>query len=477
VKILLLSPCSPSSLQIKFPPLGLLYLAGFLRARIPEVQVEVLDAHLHRLTNQQVAHEVRRRAPHLLGITYSSFNHQRVLDLAHLLRPMGIPIILGGPQARVYASELIQNPDIDYLVIGEGELPLAGLVEHLCDGRPVSEINISGVIREGQPGEHPAGADPTVIDDVDEIPFPAWDLVDPEEYFTPGRKNSLGTLPYSPRVLPVLTTRGCPFSCTYCYHVFGKRYRVRSASNVVDEIEHLIRSYGVEQVDIVDDNFNFDRQRLDDLCALISSREIKVRFSFSTGIRADLLDHDIIDKLVECGLFRINVAIESVSEEMRARLNRRFDWEQTQGVIDYLSRQDIILGGLFILGCPGETEQQVLDTIRYAADSRMHLADFSLLTVLRGTRLYEELSEEQRRAYDALPPDALGYDQLPVNLSEVPDARLMQLQRRAYLDFYARPRRATWLLRRMGPRGVLRNAASFLRFLARPGERLRFHSA
>ena len=408
----------------------------------------------------------------MIGIHYMSVYHQYVLDLTSRLKPIGKPVVLGGPYVSAYSDHLIGSPGIDFVVKGEGEIPFTRLIEQLRMNGNEPLAAIDGVVGENCKGGPHQSASLPVIRDVDSIPFPAWDLVDPEKYFASGQQSSLGVLPYSSRVLPIFTSRGCPFHCAYCHHVFGRKYRARSAGNVVDEIEHLVKEYGVEQIDIADDNFNLDRRRVHEFCDLILSRNIKVRLSFPASIRADLLEFDLIDKLIECGLYRINMAMESACEDVRKRVNRRFDWEKTQAIIEYVARRNVIIGGLFILGCPDETIDQMRVTIKYAVNSRFHLADFFLLTVFRGTRLFEELDETQKQKFEELPPEALNYYRLPVNLSKVPDAQLKRMQRLAYYAFYSRPRRLIWLMRRMKLRDLMVNAAGFLCFLTHNRKRL-----
>jgi len=473
MKILLVNP--PSESAIAFPPLGLLYLAAYLRERAPTHSVSVIDAHLDRTSGEQLERRMALAGADIIGITSLSTNHHNVVRTAEYARRAARYVVVGGPHASAYGEDLAQHKSIDFVVSGEGEIPMLHLIEDLA-GDPARPPGSEGDVLHGDARIITPDADgSSATADIDELPFPAWDLLRVQDYFQSDRQTTESRVTSSRKILPLLTSRGCPFGCAYCHNIFGRRFRAHSAERVVEEIERLVVRYGVEEIEIIDDTFNFDPRRLRRFCDLYRRRGLITKLSFPNGLRADLLTPDLIDALVDCGMYRVAIAVESASERIRHLANRNFDWHKSQVAIEHLASRKVITGGLFMLGFPGETREEMDKTVDYAVRAPFDLASFSLVKIFKNTTFHAQVVAEHGDQ-DFPPPEAadLTYYTATTNYSEVPSDELVRLQRRAYLRFYSRPGRVLSIGRKVRPSDIGRNTLGLVRYLANAGGRLYF---
>ena len=457
MKLLLVNP--PSESSIAFPPLGLLYLAAHLRHNVPDLSVSVVDAHLGGIQGEDLARQMARSRADIIGITSLSTNHANLVQAAEYARRTARYVIVGGPHASAYSEDLARIDSIDFVVSGEGEIPMLSIVE--------------AIARNDARNPDTTGRDSFA--EIEDLPFPAWDLVPVQDYFESDRQTTESRVTTSRKVLPLLTSRGCPFGCSYCHNIFGRRFRAHSAERVIEEIARLVHRYGAEEIEIIDDTFNVDPDRVRRFCELYHLRGLDVKLSFPNGLRADLLTPDQIDRLVDCGTYRVAVALESATERIRRLMNRNFDWDKAQTALEWLSSKRVVTGGLFMLGYPGETRAEMDETVEYAIRAPMDLASFSLVKVHKNTPLYAHVLAEHGQAGLAAAGDAdLSYYTATTNFSAVPSDELMKLQRSAYLRFYSRPGRAWSIGRKVRVRDIARNVWGLGQYLLRPQGRLFF---
>jgi anaerobic magnesium-protoporphyrin IX monomethyl ester cyclase len=439
------------------PPMGLLYLASYVRKHLPGLSITVIDGQILRLSEQEIGKIVADKKPLIAGITSMSRDAPQAHFVAREIRKHCQFIVMGGPHPSSSAEEALADPSVDFAVIGEGEEAFLALVKRIMDGAKDPAEGIPGVAGKGINGLMRVQPRAEVLQHPDEIPFPAYDLIDLEKYFSRGNHPGQNSVVIEKRVLPLLTSRGCPFSCVYCHNVFGRKFRPRSISNVVGEIESLHARYGVRSFEIYDDVFNLNRDRVLEFSDTVAGLGGGLTFAFSSGIRGDLLDEETLD-----GLIRINFGIESPIAAVRKRLGKRMDLGKVMKMADYAVRRGVMCGGFFLLGSPDETEAEVLETIRFAASSRLHTASFNICTPFPGTRIYRERAATSP---GAKPRPATHYGDVSdeMNISRVPAKRLLALQRKAYLDFYTRPARIYRILKDAPSVGSL--AAGFATFL------------
>jgi len=471
MKIFLINP--RSNYIVKSPPLGLISLAAFARSKIPNVEIRILDAHLEEMSEEELLKEVSVYSPDIVGIYTISSNVSSVFTLVEKLRPHVRYIVGGGPFATVFGSYMIKNIKLDYVVMGEGEWPFVRLVQYLIDGRGDQIDGHPRILSRNDSDKHyqPGGDQ---IGDLDTLPLPAWDLLDTERYFKASR-NSMSPVVGTRRVLPIFTSRGCPFGCAYCHNMFGKIFRPRPVDSIIDEIELLIRTYGVEAIEIWDDVFNLDINRVKAFCASMRRRGVDVKLSFSNGIRADLLTSEIVDDLVSIGTRRMNFGIESGSSRIQSVLCKNQDLKKVDAIVRYAAtKRELITGGFFIIGNPTETRDEMMATIDYAVNLPIDMASFFACTPNPGTRLFEMLKKDQRDMIMNLSPDKFNYHEAQFDISTIPSDEVKKLLRRAYFRFYFNIRRLMALLRKVKCSDIIRNGLLVAGFVLMPRRKLFF---
>jgi len=251
----------------------------------------------------------------------------------------------------------------------------------------------------------------------------------------------MGVRPY----MAVFTSRGCPFKCVYCHQIFGKRFRARSAESVVEEIARLI-DLGMKDIEILDDISNFDIERFHSILGLLLERGLHPVLSFPNAVRVDMLREESIKLLKQVGVGEVSVAVETSSPRLPRMIRKNLDLDRVSRNIELLAENRIFSRGFFMLGFPTETEAEMLDTIRYACRSRLHLALFFTVNPYRNTELYDMLRESGKLP-DGVRPIDYEYYGAPFNGGEVSDHVFRMVYRYAYLRFYLNPRRMLWISR------------------------------
>ncbi len=444
MRVLLIRP--NSKMRTAFMPLGIGYIASAIRREGHEVSL--LDARLWRLSPAKVAECVRDIGPDIIGLSAIHYEKQDVRKVANTLRRDGVkaPIVLGGPLVSTMGEKLLEDRTADAAVIGEGETTFVNYLKAQEKGDRIDTIPglihlIDGVARSNPVNSY--------LDDIDGL-VPAWDLIGPEQYFKMSSRHTHNQLIRSPRSVSIFTSRGCPFGCIYCHNVFGKRFRARSASAVLEEISMLKHEYGIRELEIVDDCFNLDLERAKEIARGIVSRKLNLWISFSNGLRADRMDEELIDLLKEAGTYRINYAVETASPRLQKLIGKNLDLDYTRDVISYTAARGIFTFGYFMLGFPTETEDEMQMTRDYALHSRLHAANFFYVNPFPGTALAERYMPSGWNPSDI---DNMDYYDFKLNLSEVSDETLRRLKKEAFRKLHFSPYRM-WRAFRVVPRNM-----------------------
>ena len=281
------------------------------------------------------------------------------------------------------------------------------------------------------------------IADLDPLPHPAWDLVDVPAYW---REQNMNGMFRHPRHMSIFTSRGCPYRCTYCHNVFGKRFQERSPENVLEEIELLYDRYGIRELHILDDIFNANRERAKEIMRRIARSGMELSIAFPNGLRGDRMDSELIALMRAAGVYKISYAIESASPRIQKLTRKNVDLERIRRVIDETAQAGILTQGFFMLGFPGETRAELEATIEYASATSLHFANFFVLNPFEGTPLVETLGPEAL-GYDFDDPELNNYHEARQSLAAVSVAELNGFWRRAHREFYLDPRRLYRILR------------------------------
>ncbi len=418
------------------PPLGLLCLAAFAREKRPGKDDFVLvNEGIQKRTASQWSSLISNFKPDLFAISVLTTQARFLAQKVELLKKIApnVPVVVGGPHATAFGESLLQTKGIDYIVKGEGELGFVGLLDALERGEKYPENPIPGLVfvrPDGSLKQNPYNKE---LLDVNELPFPAWDLVRFEDYYHSRRMTSTEI---GGRYAYLMTSRGCPFSCIYCHDVFGSKFRAMRPKKVLEHMERLIYRHNVRDFEIIDDIFNLDRERVLDICRLIIERGHKIRFSFPNGLRCDLLDREILESLRNAGTYSISFAVETADKDLQRKIRKNLDTEKVRENIAIAAEIGIFTWGFFMLGFPGETLEQMEKTVRFAIESKLHGAFFFLVIPFPGTALARQyLSESQ-----ALQASRdITYFFAQNSLSMLDPHQLERFQKRAFARFFLHP--------------------------------------
>jgi len=356
----------------RFPPLGLGYIAAYLRQH--KVSVDLVDCTF--LSQAEALERVARSDPEIIGI-YSMFSiKKRSVELAEMLRKGSRLLVAGGPLPSLKPEAFLGTFDV--VVIGEGEQTMLELVHAVKKGADLS--GIKGIAyREG--GVIKLTSKRGLIGNLDSIPFPAREFFDNKAYMDYHRRRSNHT------VTTVITSRGCPFRCDFCSRpIFDERFRARSAKNIADEVE-VVCVLGYDRIWFADDCFTFSRKRLIDVCDEMIRRGLRIDWECLS--RVDTIDREATEKMRQAGCVRVFFGIESGNDSVLALMNKRTTTKQADEAVRLTKASGIQVGGFFIVGYPGETDETILDTIRFASSLPLDYLSFTLPYPIPGTPLYE----------------------------------------------------------------------------------------
>lgn len=445
-------------------PLGILYLASALREHGYQ-NIRLIDMRTTRMEVDGLLEQVRQFKPRFLGLSCLSYESPTVAEIIDRVRTFDptIHIAVGGPLPSSMKEKTFQVVKADSAAIGEGEQTIIKLVDGLADGQlPPKEgapAGIAGLLFRDRP-EAEGACDPPFIDNLDELPCPAWDLIDLTKY---GGLASFNFFLKYPNYMAIMTTRGCPYRCAYCHNVLGKVFRKRSVDHVMREVHTLVKSYGIREFHIIDDSFNLDLDRAKAILDEMAKIRPRVAIAFPNGVRSDRLDEEFLRKAKAAGTYKINFAVETASPRLQKKIRKNLDLEKVREMIGISDGLNIIGHGFFMLGFPTETEEEMRETIHYASNSRLHSANFFIVQPFEGTDIYDMFKEI--RPEMANPSERFSYYQANFEIYEIPKLRLQQLVKQANRDFFLTPWRLEKLVRLMPRKSDL--VRGMLRFASR----------
>jgi anaerobic magnesium-protoporphyrin IX monomethyl ester cyclase len=309
----------------------------------------------------------------------------------------GIKVAIFGLHPSARPNECLKQENVDFVVIGEPELTVLELASALEKGGAADLAQVKG-IGFTQNGKVTITAPRPFIEDLDTLPFPARHLLPMKQFFEAAQRIPISGNLKKPSIR-MLTSRGCPQSCIFCSNkiVMGKKWRARSAENVVAEIEQIVKAYGVRQIDFLDDNIAFNRKRLETICDLLVQKRLHIEWCTPNGVRADSLDAELLAKMRAAGCRKILVAPESgVQRIVDDVIKKKQSLKRVEEVVAAAHKLGIKVGCFFILGLIGETKEDMKETISFAYKLRQLGAEyfyFSYATPLYGTELYRQAKE------------------------------------------------------------------------------------
>ncbi|MEM3550224.1 MAG: radical SAM protein [Candidatus Bathyarchaeia archaeon] len=428
MRVCLVSPPYSSAVKsvvgVSPPPLGLAYLASMVR---DEYDVRVVDSNVLDYSLDDVRRELKNFYPDVVGITSTTpsiYEAYKVAEVAKSVRGDCV-VVLGGPHATFLPEEVLTDcRSVDVVVHGEGEITFQELVDAIDRGIRIEEVR--GItFRKG--GKVVTTKPRPFVDDLDSIPFPSLDMLPVERY-------ALKEVRY----MPIITSRGCPFKCSFCAssRLFGGCWRGRSAKNVVEEIRLIHDRFKIKNIEFVDDTFTLNGRRVEEICDEILREGLDI--SWGASSRVDTISKRLAEKMRKAGCWIVYLGIESASQKILNAMGKKITISQIVKAVKTLKEAEIQILGSFILGFPEETVETAKQTIAFAKKLGLDYAQFSILTPYPGTPIYNYAKENNM----LLTRDWFKFNVIePVmKLKSLTVKQLRSLFEKAYLTFYMRPK-------------------------------------
>ena len=427
------------------PPMGIMYLAGYLKREIENVEIKLINQKVKNDTPEELAKKIYYFSPDIVGLSSSTVFAGLIPIISEKIKEL-LPncwVVLGGPHASsVKAQAFSECEYLDVVVPGEGEIAFKNIVESYPSKSSLKLV--PGLIWKEETGE--VIENPGVLpieQDLDKLPLPDYDLINIQQYW---KLQSMTPLP--PRkYMCLVTSRGCPYQCMWCHSIFGKKIRFCSPERIIEEIEWLNHKYGVNEFEFLDDNFNFNKQRVIQFSELVRQKGLNIKITFPNAIRGDLVTEDVAEALCSAGTYMSSFALETGSPRMQKFTCKNLDIPKFIKGIEIMVNKGVYANGFCMMGFPTETEEELQMTIDVATNSMLHTASFFTVIPFPGTPLFEWLRQnrpEKLKKFDYMNIDFAG---AKINLTDLPDDVLFYYQRKANRQFFLKPSRIYRLLK------------------------------
>ena len=412
------------------PPLNLMYLASSLEAEL--YSVKIIDDDLLQKGYGEVAEQIKKINPPMVGVTAGTSTIKSALKYLEQIKKIlpNVLTVIGGPHTTFLPYETLKGSKyLDVVVMGEGEETIVELADHAT--KNYHDINdIKGIVyRDSTNGKLKTTERRPLINDLDSIPFPARHLVPFSDY--DATQDQTGG---------IITSRGCVYNCTYCSSslIMGKKFRSRSPKNVVDEIEELVDTYHINDIGFMDDTFMLNKKRAREIADELKVRDLDI--SFVASSRVDRVDKDLLENLKSSGLKTIYYGVESGSQRILDLMKKGITLKNVEDAVGAAKDVNLDVLTSFILGYPGETEDDMNKTIDFSTKLDSDYCQYTILTPFPGTPIYKDLIEknlidnDEWNKYTVLKP-ILKYSEIGLSKKMV-ERKLAK----AYLKFYTRPK-------------------------------------
>lgn len=428
-----------------------MYLAAYVRAKFA-IDIRIICQEVEGYSNEVLVKTALSYSPDIIGLSCMTPYAQSLPEITVSMRAAmpKVRLILGGPHISAFRQEAFEITAADAAVIGEGERSFELFIEAV---KNVSGLDsIPGLLWRDEHGQvitNPGSA--PIVEELDSLPMPAYDLIDLRKYW---RMQSMPPIP-TQRYISLLSSRGCPYGCIWCHNIFGRRFRAHSPQRMVEEIKEGVKRYHVNEVEFMDDCFNLKPSRVVAFSDLLLKESGRINLAFPNALRTDILDQSAIDALVEAGMFFTCLALESGSPRIQRMTRKNLDIEKFLEGVELITNRKVFTQGFMMLGFPTETAEEMEMTINVAANSRLHLGSFFLVTPYPNTPLYEYAKDHMADRGDNPIFSSMDFLTSHVNMSAVSDTQLASYFRKAMRTFYFRPERFVRICRDFPQRHLL----------------------
>ena len=367
------------------PPLGLLSIGAYIERE--GIDSSIIDCYAYPESDALIRSYLLEKRPRFIGLsctTSSFFDGIRIANMAKGIIP-DIKVIFGGPHVSALKEKILQAfPQVDYCIIGEGEITLTELIE----SGEEDPSSIKGLVYRDPQREICSNGHRPNITDLDTMPFPAYKKLKgyPDAYKLP-----IFNYPRTPNA-SCISSRGCPYTCTYCDRsVFRSSFHYNSAEYVYDHLRYLKTHFGVRHINFYDDQFTFNRKRIESLTEMMIKRPLSM--TFNCAVRAEHIDADLARQMKKAGCWMISLGIETGDEKLLAQHRRHADLDVLTKKISIIKNEGIRTKGLFMIGLPGETEITIKKSISYFLSLPIDDLNVAKFTPFPGSPLYQNIHQ------------------------------------------------------------------------------------
>jgi anaerobic magnesium-protoporphyrin IX monomethyl ester cyclase len=432
----------------EYPPLNLATLAASIRTAKDDVMI--IDLQTVNDQKKELKNAIENFNPNIVGITFTTPLASSMQSISQFIKNYDKNIFLmgGGPHASAEPISSLKNSLLDVIVLGEGDFTVLDVISKKDNLHSIKGIcfkrNKKITCTEKR----------KFIQDLDVLPFPAWDLIEKEKYDMPAsycKKKPVG---------PMETSRGCPYGCVYCNkNIFGRTFRTKSPQRVVVEIKYMLNS-GFKEIHFIDDTFSNDIERTKKICDEIKKEKLNFPWVLPNGIRIDRVDRELLEKMYSTGCYWLAFGVESGDQKILDMIGKNITLEQIKTSFKMAKSIGFETEAFFMLALPGDTKKTMQKTIDFAKELDPDIVKFSVCTPLPGTPLYNEWIKEGRIKnkdwsnfmFHKRGPKIFDHPNLDwKTIDEYYD--------KAYHEFYLRPK---YILKRLAKGNILTDFKTFI---------------
>lgn len=376
MKILLVNPATNFFSRNPSNPLGLLSIATYLKEN--GHTVEICD---RAVKKDNFKKRLQNYKPDLVGVSVlSGRGINDALKVSRIIKSHNIPLVWGGHIASEVPEQVFETELVDFIVIGEGEITFLELIETIQEKKSYHEVDGIAFIENGK----------VIINkyrefaDLSKLPIIDWTFVNPSDYFQP--------FPHCEKMLYLYASKGCPFSCTFCFNKLYNRctYRSRPPEHYLSEIEYLIDNYGMDGVYFADELFGENSTEVRNVCRMIEERGLK--FVWGCQTRIGLFNKEDLQIMYNSGCRWILFGVESGSKEVLKRVKKQLAYDKVAETFENCNEIGITTLGTFLINLPGETEEEIRETVQFALSLKINMHRFNVFVPLPGSELYDSLT-------------------------------------------------------------------------------------
>lgn len=438
MKVLLINPFGSNWIEghedntktaVRMAPIGILSIAAYLMERGVDVSVHSASASSKLGGEAEVMDVVRRHRPDMVGFTATTsgfldaYRHAVSIKAAY----PETKIVFGGVHVSALGTRILESyPEIDYLVTGEGEQAMAGLVA----GAPLS--GIQGVIFRNATGEAKSGPPRVDMCDLDSLPFPAYHKLAgfPQEFAAP-----LFNYPRAPSAT-IISSRGCPYQCSYCDRsVFKKSFRFNTAQYLYEHMAFLKRDFGIRHIFFYDDLFTFNRMRVEEFCDLLMKKPLGM--TFNCAVRLGHIDDALLRMLKASGCWMVSLGIESGDPQILALHKAKVDLGEMKNAVRQVQKNGLRAKGLFMMGLPEENEASIKKTAEFISELNLDDMNMTKFTPFPGSPIYKDIHDKGTFIEDWELMNCLNFVFVPRGIES--KERIEQLYNEFMRKFYTSP--------------------------------------